>query len=582
MAQVTLRDLASNEDIVVPQEGYLFGRAGGDADIQIEDDSISRRQARVAFKNGRWVLETLAVPQGQRAPKPLALQEGVTFSIGASDFEVVAIDEEEGEVDPQARTFAPTKGKPAPSGKPEKTATGAPAPPPKRAPTAQISKEEDEAPPADIKALFAGVPKGIAYYLVNVPKLLVNPLGTVRKTIEEQPHEPLGRTGLIGFALPALLASALLGSISSGIATLIAGGGFSFSAFVPIGPAIGAVVGAVISGFVFHPVLEWVINKLQGKSDARSRSNYFLQTMTLTIVLAVPSALGTLLSALPVPFIGLVGLVLGVLASLVSVYVTYQWFVHFDVVKWARLVVLGLGGLLVVLGVVGLVRGVIAGVSGVGAAVVATPAGDVAVPEGVDPEAAEAAGAEAVAKALAAKAEAEQRIADAQKGVEKPDGKDAPAKGEKAPPPEKPAKVEPPPEKVAKVEPPPAKETPPPPPEKVEPPAEVAAPTPTKAEAPPAKEAPPVKDSGYAAFARKRDGIEKLFESDPTVLAKSKELQNLYAAYLEAAFELDKKYGKDNAKHPERRKLNAHLRDAELYGKTGRTIDQLAGKLGIR
>lgn len=577
MAQVTLRDLGSNEDIVVPQEGYIFGRVGGDADIQIEDNSISRRQARVAFKNGRWVFETLAVPQGQRAPKPVQLQEGVTFAIGESEFEVVAIDEEEGEVDPQARTFAPTKGKPAPTGRPEKTATGAPAVPPasKRAPTAQISKEETEAPPASIGALFAGVPKGIAYYLVNVPKLLVNPLGTVRKTIEEQPHEPLGRTGLIGFALPALLASALLGSVSGGLATLIRGGGFSVLAFFPIVPALSAVIGAVITGFIFHPVLEWIITKLQGRSDARSRSNYFLQTMTLTIVLAVPSALGTLLSALPVPFIGLVGLVLGVLASLVSLYVTYQWFVHFDVVKWARLVVLGLGGLLVLLGFVGFVQGVIATVRGGGATTVATPAGDVAVPEGVDAEAAEAAGAEAVAKALAAKAEAEQRAAEGQKGPPKGDGRaEAPPKGEK---PAQPEKV------VAKAEVPPAKEAPPPPPAREEPPVEVAAKPEPKVETPPVKEAPPpTKDAGYAAFARKRDAVEKLFEADPTVLAKSRELQGLYAEYLETAFELDKKYGKDSAKRPERRKLNAHLRDAELYGKTNKVIDQLAGKLGLR
>ena len=67
MAQVTLRDLTTNEDIVVPPEGYIFGRVGGDADIQLEDNSISRRQARVSLKGGMWLLETLAVPQGARA-----------------------------------------------------------------------------------------------------------------------------------------------------------------------------------------------------------------------------------------------------------------------------------------------------------------------------------------------------------------------------------------------------------------------------------------------------------------------------------------------------------------------------------
>ena len=97
MAQVTLRDLATNEDIVVPPEGFIFGRVGGDADIQIEDNSISRRQARVSLKGGQWLLETLAVPQGQKAPRPIGLQEGATFNVGQSEFEVVQIEEDEEE-----------------------------------------------------------------------------------------------------------------------------------------------------------------------------------------------------------------------------------------------------------------------------------------------------------------------------------------------------------------------------------------------------------------------------------------------------------------------------------------------------
>ncbi len=567
MAQVTLRDLASNEDIVVPQEGYIFGRVGGDADIQIEDNSISRRQARVSFKGGRWLLETLAAPQGSRAPRPVALQEGAVFAIGESEFEVVAVDEEEGEVDPQARTFAPTKSKPAPSGRPEKTAA---APPPKRPPTAQVPKGgDDEAPPAGVGAMFVAVPRGLAYYLINVPKLLVNPLGTVRTTIETLPSEPMGRIELIGYALPALLASALLGSIAGGIATLIRGGGFDFLAFVPIVPAIVSVVGAVITGFVFHPVLDWIITKLKGSSDARSRTNYFLQTMTLSVLLAVPSALGAILGALPVPFINLLGPLLGVAASLVSLYVTFQWFVFFDVVKWFRMVVLGLGGLLVLAGVVGFVQGLVHTVSGGGAPAVAQAPDDAPVPEGVD--APNTDGPEAIAAALQAKADAldkaQQRIDDAQKADAKgtePTKKDPPkdkvVEKPAEPPPEK--KPEPPVEVVAVVAPPP-KDDPPPP-------------TPTKD--PPSAGG----SSGYAAFARKRDAVEKLFESDPTVLAKSGELQRLYADYLEAAFELDRKYGKETAKRPERRKLNAHLRDAALYGKAGKTVDQLAAKLGIR
>ncbi|MFZ5440093.1 MAG: hypothetical protein ACOZQL_08795, partial [Myxococcota bacterium] len=127
-----------------------------------------------------------------------------------------------------------------------------------------------------------------------------------------------------------------------------------------------------------------------------------------------------------------------------------------------------------------------------------------------------------------------------------------------------PKKAEP---KVAKQpettpEPEPVRETPPPPPTET-----VAAPTAT---------------GGYGKFARQRDQIEKLFEADPTVLRKSPELQKLYGDYSEAVYDLDKKWGKETAKKPELAKLNARLRDAELFEKTGKTIEQLAGKLGLK
>ena len=286
MGQVTLRDLSTNEDIVVPPEGYIFGRVGGDADIQIEDNSISRRQARVSLKGGMWLLETLAVPQGAKAPRPVQLQEGASFTVGQSEFEVVQIElEEDG---PSAPTVAPAKGKPGPAAvpaakkpnpPPSNAKTAPSAPQQKRAPTANASPSASAAAadaPADnsVKAMFAGVPKGIAYYLLNVPKLLVNPFGTVRKQIEELPMEPLGKTAIIGYSVPSLFISAALPSIAGGIGGLIGPGHhFDLMAFIPIVPAIIAAVGSVVNGFIFHPVLEWVINKLKGNSDARSPPN---------------------------------------------------------------------------------------------------------------------------------------------------------------------------------------------------------------------------------------------------------------------------------------------------------------------
>ena len=578
MGQVTLRDLSTNEDIVVPPEGYIFGRVGGDADIQIEDNSISRRQARVSLKGGMWLLETLAVPAGTKPPRPVQLQEGASFTVGQSEFEVVQIEAEDD--GPAAPTMAApvAKGKPAPAPakkpNPPANAKTTPSAAQKR-PAADEAAEE--AAPAEggaggVKALFVGVPKGIAYYLLNVPKLLVNPIGTVRKTIEELPAEPMGKTELIGFALPSLFISALLPAFATGLGALIGPGHvFLLSSFLPIVPAIGAVIGAVITGYVFHPVVEWVIRKLQGTSDARSRSNYFLQTMTLAIILAVPQALGIILAMVPIPFISLLGPLLMLVGTLVSFYVTYQWLVKFGVVKWVFMVVKVLAALSVLAAGWGLISGIIGTVRGLGhggssaSAAAAEGAGESELGEmPTDPaEAAEwskkksaeimAKSAEAQKKAMAGVEDAKEKANDA-----KEKAAEAKEKAEDAPPPVKTSKKDPPkpePEPVAaKDNPPAAKDEP----------------------------APASTGGGYAAFARRRDAIEKTFENDPTVLQKSADLQKLYGDYIEDAYDLDKKWGKETSKKPERAKLNARLRDAELYGKAGKTIESIAGKLGIR
>ena len=86
----------------------------------------------------------------------------------------------------------------------------------------------------------------------------------------------------------------------------------------------------------------------------------------------------------------------------------------------------------------------------------------------------------------------------------------------------------------------------------------------------------------YAVFARHRDAVEKTFENNPVTLQKNKELQKLYGEYLDTVYELDKQYAKEISKNPERRRLYERLKEAELSQKTGKTIEQLSSKLGIR
>lgn len=589
MSQLTLRDIASSEEIIVPPEGFVFGRAGGDADIQLDDNTISRRQARVSSRQGTWLLEVMVVPPGQRIPRPQALQEGQTFFIGQSEFEVVMVEEDEPEPAPPpkasarraAPAAAPGPGRPAARREAvNKTVPSQPAPrysTPARAAPAGEDDVEHEASGAStrsgagggageaIKEVFVGVPKGVAFYLVNVPKLLVNPMGVVRRTIEELPNEPLERTGLIGYALPALMATALLGSIAAGIATLVSGGGFALMAFLPIIPLVAAVIASVILGFVFHPVVGWLVRALKGASDERRRSNYFLQMMTVAVITAVPSALGAILGALPIPFINLLGPLLATLTTLVSLFVVYQWWVHgFRVVGWVRYVILALGVLSVVGTGVGLVTGVIATARGFGS-------GDArATAQVADAEEAARAAEKARGAALAHvgqgdshEAEGVQRQAKealvkagaaGARDVEKPRA-DVPTTAEEA----------------MEAPPPPAKEL------------DEESPGADGPSAPLQDTGGEVSDaaSGYGAFARRLEAVEKKLEADPTLL-RNGELERLYGEFLEASHKVDQRFDKERGRHPERERLYRLQRNDHLYRDTAKLVERLADKLGLR
>lgn len=603
MTQLTLRNITTEEDIAVPPEGFIIGRVGGDADVQLEDKGISRRQARVSLRGGRWLLETLAVPQGARAPRPLQLETGTVFAVGKHEFEIVDIAEaeepeiEEEELDASAKTVAPRRGQPAmsagptrrpapPVATPANTRTAAPppkrpsgptgaqqtemvtpkeSPAPKTAPAAknQRAPQGASAEPEEkgVGALFVAVPKGLAYYLLNVPKLLANPLGTVRRAVDELPAEPMGKIELIGYALPAMLATGLLGSFAGGIALLISPAHtFSLMSFIPIVPIISAVIGAVITGFIWHPVMEWIIDKLKGESDARSRTNYFLQMMTVSIVVAVPQALGTIVGALPIPFINLLGPLLGVVASLVTFYVVYQWWVTFKVVKWVYLVLKVLAAVTVIFSAIGLVQGVIGTIRSFGnssSASVAAATNDaeaaIAAAEAQAAAAVAAAGADLPPEAQKALEEAKARAAEAMK-----EAKEA-AEAAAAKQPSKTEKAEAPaPAPVAAINPAPS--------------------APALGET---AKAAPTASGAYGAFARRREAIEKTFENDPTVLRKSRDLQQLYSELNEQQYELEKKWSKETSKNPEHAPLNARLKEAEFFERSQKTVNALSEKLGI-
>lgn len=614
-----LKDLASQKLISVPEEGLTFGREGGDAQVQVADMGVSKRHAEVFCEGGAWFLKDLGSSNGtmlanERISDATEILPGDVFQLSKRKFEVLKVVEDDGD-EPPPEDDAPMMTEPerkAPP-KPAKAAAKSAPPPAKKPAGANMAKagaarpEPTRAAPsggdddgggeeignASVGQVLAGVPKAIAYYLVNVPLLLLNPFGTIRKAIEEQPRDPMGKMELIAWALPGNLFSGAMSFIGGLIGGLIAGnlaiggliGGLVFG-------AIFGVVGAVITGLIWHWLLEFFVTKVfKGESDARGRTNYFLQFQTATILVALPTALTIIITAIRfrfgIPVIGIIPVLLSAAGGALTLFVSYKWMESFNVAKWVKIVLLVLMAL-TALGALAGIPGALAGGGGVSVGSSSGGGGDVGDVDDAQKQALEAmkaAGAtdeqikqaeeaykasrEAMKAAGAAGADAEKAIKEAEKAANEAakagaeaakagaeaakkaaeEGKKAAEEGKKAA------------EEVKKA----AEEGKKPPPPEEKPAVVEETPKGTPAAAIPS-------GGGYPSWHAKYENIEKRVTEDPTVLRKPAVLK-LYQELQDEATEAESKVRKDYKKVDP--KTFMHLRDAELFDTSGKTVDDL-------
>ncbi|HVE86962.1 MAG TPA: FHA domain-containing protein [Myxococcales bacterium] len=637
MVKLEIRNLESSKSHLIDPGGAVLGREGGDAQIKLADQGVSKKHARIYAKRGTWYLEDLDSANGtyledERITSPVVLAPGAVFTMSRQQFEVVQIVTEEPEPTRNPRDAAVDdmdhaetnameqgelpdrlragKGK-KPAGKsaadlrgrnqrieeeepiPTDHSTSArarddasdDAPPPRGGrgkgadagrgvQSAARSQGEDADVPAPSLAYFASaIPRAVAYYMKSVPLMAVNPLGTIRKGIAEQPLPALSNVELIAYAFPALLFSALVTAVCQAILA-IRTHTFSVLMLFPIGPLIGAAVGAVVGGLILHPVLTWLVDKLEGQSDARSRSNMFVMQMTATALLAIPGGLVILFGLIPFSIAGLVPLLISVVASLVTVFLLFSWFRYFGVVQWFEYVILGLGALLVLQAAYGLVMTTIATVrGGFVVASAATPAGGPTEPvAGEPPEV-----TEARRKAAELAANAGSATAPSNPAAVGPSNPTAPA-SDPPPPSTSPGSgaANPPaattstttasatpgaanPTAPAADPPPPAAANPPPPP-----PPEVTRPANGK-------------KPSFPEYHSMLVSVKKAIDDDPTLL-KRKEVLALYRELLEKTKTTEEK-SRPVERGPAAPVLNAKLREVEVYDATWKTVMDLHRQL---
>jgi len=217
-----LRDLKTSQTMLVPPEGLVFGREGGDADVTFRDAGISKRHARVFAQGSSWMLQDLGSSngtwmKGQRIGDAVKLAPGDIFILNKQQLQVMAVvaptsigaptegempaqDEEEQQNEPTPRPAPapkppPGRGAPPPSGKaPSQGPAKRPAPAMLRAAPEDLPEEPepeahgdggDDAMPDDTGAANAEdaaaalKSKGIGYFFIAVPKALAFYLAAV-------------------------------------------------------------------------------------------------------------------------------------------------------------------------------------------------------------------------------------------------------------------------------------------------------------------------------------------------------------------------------------------------------------------
>lgn len=376
--KLEIRNLQSSSTYEIDPEGAILGREGSKADIVLRDQAVSKKHAKIYEKNGRWYLEDLASSNGtfidnRRISEPVILTPGAMFALSENQFEVVQVlnghngaadSSLDGETDAADPHYQPGiddlpplgmtppeesepqgKRSPRPMGKNQSARLASPA-------QAGYDPADEGPAPGDTDAgvghFFATLPKAIAHYLAAVPLMALNPVGSIRKGIAEQKFPAMGPWGLMAYAFPPLLFTSLVGFLAGLVVTLVSGH-FSFGLIIPgpVGPVVAAIIGTVIAGFLFHPVTRWIIHFLKGESDDKSRTNWFIQSMTASALTAVPSAIAVLVALIRLPFVGIIPVVLMLAATLISFFVLLSWMNHFNVAGWVQKALMVVGILIV-------------------------------------------------------------------------------------------------------------------------------------------------------------------------------------------------------------------------------------------
>ena len=589
---VEVRNLQSGETFSVGIDGLIIGRQGGGAAVQVEDRSVSKKHCRLFTDGTSWFLEDMGsvngtIVDGSKIGAAVPLQSGLVFSVSKHRFEIVRVPGKGRSAfvaappEVETRTAMRHNGQnaqnlpsdlrkdPIPK---KRAAAGPPRPfdddlapvpsePTNRGNNLPLASDQDF-PSEALPSFVAGSPDGagdgavlgidqyedlspgealtlgVSYAMKTTPMLALKMLAlkapsTVKSHIEQPPLPALEKLPLAMAVLPAFVALITIPFAAGAIAAAIAGN-FSLVSFLlaPIAGVVGGAIGALLLGFLGHVILSWVIDKLGGSSDARSRTAHLAMGVATSLVFLLPQVLSTILTGViarltsvssAFSLLMIIPALIGLIATPLPMYVQWCWWKSYGVAKWFQTLILVLMAVFMLIGVAGCI-------STIADAVSAMRAGGSAVVSSELPSA---------------------------------------VNGSPA------TQPNPVPTVTAPTAPGPTPTVPAPP-----------TPVPTVPSTPVAAGtavAVAVRvDEGYAAYTQKRSDIDALLERDPTILNRSEQANALYRSLLERGSDAENEVFNDFGKGKRNQALNPmyeKAKKAKVYERTGAVVDRLHGVL---
>ena len=606
---VEVRNLQSGETFSVGLDGLIIGRQGGGAAVQVEDRSVSKKHCRLFTDGTSWFLEDMGsvngtVVDGNKIGGAVPLQSGLIFSISKHRFEIVRVPGKGRSAfvaappEVETRTAMRHNGQnaqnlpsdlrkdPIPK---KRGAAGPPRPfdddlapvpsePTNRGNNLPLASDQDF-PSESLLSVGAGTLEGagdvavlgidqyedlspvealtlgIGYAIKTTPLLALNPPGTVKSHIEQPPLPALEKLPLAMAVLPAYVALITIQGAAGAIAAAVAGN-FSVVAFLvaPIAGVVGGAIGSLLMGFLGHVILSWVIDKLGGSSDARSRTAHLAMGVATLLVLLLPQVLSTILTALiarltsvssAFSLLMIVPALIGLIATPLPMYVQWCWWKSYGVARWFQTLIL-------VVTAAALLAGVAGCISTIADAVSAMRTGGSAVVSAELPGAATGSSATPPLSTVPAPTVPAPTV----------------------PAPTVPAPTGPTPTVTAPTAPAPPTPVPTVPSTPSTPSTPVAAGT--------AVAVAVRVDEGYAAYTQKRSDIDALLDRDPTILNRSEQANALYRSLLERGSDAENEVFNDFGKGKRNQALNPmydKAKKAKVYERTRAVVDRLHGVL---